>query len=107
VLESISIDDGEGARDNLRREDNFPLNDPAILCMRLVLDGLSLDMMIVRRESCGGFRAVFALPTVNSSAHDARSIFTLQTKHREACLTLTRIDTFEYWFVNYATWILQ
>ena len=46
-LESISIDDGEGPRDNLRREDNFPLKDPATLRMRLVSDGFSLDMMIV------------------------------------------------------------
>ena len=33
--------------------------------MRLVLDALSLDMMIVGRESCSGLRAVFALPTIS------------------------------------------
>ena len=48
-LESISIDDGVGARDKWRREDNFPLREPATLRMRLVC-GLLLDMMIVRRE---------------------------------------------------------
>ena len=31
-------------------EEEFPLKDPAILRMRLVSDGLSLEMMIVRRE---------------------------------------------------------
>ena len=52
-LELISIDGGVGARDEWRREDNFPFTDPAILRMRLVSDGpsLSLDMMIVKRKS--------------------------------------------------------
>ena len=49
-LEPISIDD-EGSRDKCIREDSFPLKDPAMLRMRLVLDSLLLDMMIVRRES--------------------------------------------------------
>ena len=49
-LESISIDDGVGARDKWRREDSFPLKDPAILRMRLLSGCLSFDMMI-RRES--------------------------------------------------------
>ena len=40
-----------GDRDERRGKDSFPLKDPAILRMRLVLDGLSLDMMIVGRES--------------------------------------------------------
>ena len=63
-FESISIDDGEGARDKLRREDNFPLKDPAILCMRLVSDGFLLDMMIVKRENRNGPGLYkFALPT--------------------------------------------
>ena len=34
-LESMSIDDGVGAGDKRRREDNFPLKDPAILLMRV------------------------------------------------------------------------
>ena len=38
-----------GARDKRRSEDNFPLNDPAVLRMRLFSDGLSLDMMF-RKE---------------------------------------------------------
>ena len=52
-----------GARDERRREDNFPLNDPASLRMRLVSGGLSLDMMIVRREVAVRLYE-FALPTV-------------------------------------------
>ena len=36
-LKSILIDEGVGARD--KREDSFPLKDPAILRMRLVSDG--------------------------------------------------------------------
>ena len=44
-LKSISIDDGVGARDKWRREDNFPLKDPAILRMRLVSEGFSLNML--------------------------------------------------------------
>ena len=51
-LESISIDDGEGARDKWKREDNFRLKDPVILRMRFVSDGFLLDMMIVRWENC-------------------------------------------------------
>ena len=35
-------------------EDNSPLKDQAILRMRLVLDGLSLEMMIIKRERCSG-----------------------------------------------------
>ena len=58
-LESISIDDGLSARDTCRREDNLPLTVPAILRMRSVLDGLSLDMMIVRRESRGSCASLF------------------------------------------------
>ena len=50
-LDLISIDGGVGARDKWRREDNFPFTDPVILRMRFVSDGLSLDMMIVWRES--------------------------------------------------------
>ena len=65
--ESISIDDGVGVRGLWRREDNFPLKDPAILRMRLVSGCLSLDMMIVRRESRRLYDSEFALPTVNSS----------------------------------------
>ena len=34
-LESLSIDVCVGARDNRRREDNFPLRDPVILRMRV------------------------------------------------------------------------
>ena len=67
--ESISIDDGVGVRGLWRREDNFPLKDPAILRMRLVSGCLSLDMMIVRRESRRLYNSEFALPTVNSSLH--------------------------------------
>ena len=52
-LELISIDGAVGARDERRKDDNFPFTDPAILRMRLVSDGLLLDMMIVRRESHG------------------------------------------------------
>ena len=65
-LESISIDSGEGARDKWRREDNFPLKDPVILCMRLVSDGFLLEMMIVGWEICCVLYK-FALPTVNTS----------------------------------------
>jgi hypothetical protein len=39
------INDGVGARDKRRREDNFSCKDPTILC---ILDGLLFDMMIVR-----------------------------------------------------------
>jgi hypothetical protein len=49
-LESISINDGVGARDKRRREDNFPCKEPAILRMGLFLDGLSLDMMMIVKE---------------------------------------------------------
>ena len=65
-LESISIDDGEGARDKWRREDNFPLKDPVILRMRFVSDGFLLEMMIVGWEICCVLYK-FALPTVNTS----------------------------------------
>ena len=34
-LESMSIDEGVDARDEWRREANFPLRDPAILPMRV------------------------------------------------------------------------
>ena len=54
LSEFESIDDGVGVRDKRRkdsREDTFPLKDPGILRMRLVPCGLSLDIMIVRRES--------------------------------------------------------
>ena len=51
LSEFESIDDGVGVRDERRREDTFPLKDPAILRMRLVPCGLSSDIMIVRRES--------------------------------------------------------
>ena len=40
-----------GDREKQRGQDSFHLKNPAILRMRLVLDGLSLDMMIVGRES--------------------------------------------------------
>jgi hypothetical protein len=43
----ILINDGVGARDERRREDNFPCKEPAILRMGLFLDGLSLDMMMI------------------------------------------------------------
>ena len=46
LSESISIDDGVGARDKWRRECKFPLKDPAILRLRLILGGLLLDTMI-------------------------------------------------------------
>ena len=48
-LESIPIDDEVGARDKGTRKDKFPLKDLTILCMRLVSDNLSLEMMVVRR----------------------------------------------------------
>ena len=44
-----------GARD---KEDNFSLKDPAILRMRLVSDGLSLDMMIVRDRVAVGWTSL-------------------------------------------------
>ena len=34
-FESMSIDDGVGARDKRRKEDNFPLKDPATFLMRV------------------------------------------------------------------------
>jgi hypothetical protein len=46
-LRSISIDDDVGARDERRREDNFPCKEPAILRMGLFLDDLLLDMMMM------------------------------------------------------------
>jgi hypothetical protein len=46
-LGSISINDGVGARDKRRREDNFRCKEPAILRMGLFSDGLSLDMMMI------------------------------------------------------------
>ena len=51
LSEFESIDNGVGIRDEWRREDTFPLKDPAILHMWLVPCSLSLDIMIVRRES--------------------------------------------------------
>ena len=48
-LEPISIDAEVGSRDKRIREENFSLKDPAMLRIRLVSDGLLLDMMIVRR----------------------------------------------------------
>ena len=46
------INDGVGARDKRRREDNFSCKDSAILC---ILDGFLLDMMIVKESKldCG------------------------------------------------------
>ena len=65
-------------------EDNFPLEDPATLRMRLISDGLSLDMMIVERE---GQRAV----TVRvCSSHDKLSALTAMIFTLKVCLT--RID---------------
>ena len=49
-LESIPINNGVGARDKRRREDNFSCKEPAILRMGLFLDGLSLDMMMIVKE---------------------------------------------------------
>jgi hypothetical protein len=46
----MSVKDVVGARDKWRREDSFPFKDPAILRMGLFLDGLSLDMVTVKRE---------------------------------------------------------
>ena len=70
------------------------MKDAAILCMRLVSDGLSLDMMIFS-EKVAVSRATplyeFALPTVKTSqAAASSSIFTLHMKHRGL---LTRTDT--------------
>ena len=45
-LRFMSIDDLDGC-DAWRREENFPLNDRAILPMGLFLDGPSFDMMMV------------------------------------------------------------
>jgi hypothetical protein len=50
-LESITIDDGVGARDKGRREENFPLKVSTNFLRMRSSDRLSLDMMIVRRES--------------------------------------------------------
>ena len=50
-LGSTSIDNGMGARDKRRRDDNFPGKDPAILRMDLFLDDLSVDMMIVKDKT--------------------------------------------------------
>jgi hypothetical protein len=61
-LESISIDDEVGARDE--RRDGFPSKDPVFL--RIRLDGLSLDMLIVRRGNRS--ESLLFLPTVNSSS---------------------------------------
>ena len=48
-LDSRSIDASVGGRD---KPDNLPLNHLPTVCMRLFLDGLSLDMMMrVKRES--------------------------------------------------------
>ena len=49
ALEPISFDAEVGSRDKRIREEIFSLKDPAMLRMRLVSDGLLLDMMIVRR----------------------------------------------------------
>ena len=42
-LGSMLINNGVGARDKRRREDNFSCKDPAIFC---ILDGLLLDMIV-------------------------------------------------------------
>ena len=81
LSELESIDDEVGAHDEWR-EDSFPLKDPTGLGMRLIPCGLSLNIMIVRRESHG-----FRLPTI-----------ALQCKF----YIHIRIDTF-----NYAIWILR
>ena len=52
LSESISIDDGVGARDKWRRECKFPLKNPAILRLRLILGGLLLDTMIGQIRVC-------------------------------------------------------
>jgi hypothetical protein len=70
---SVSIDDGDGVRDKWKREDSFPLKDP---------NGLSLDMMIVKREShCGLYE--FALPTVHlgCTLHSRYSTTALHTRY--------------------------
>ena len=61
-FKSISIDDGVAARDKWSREDKLPLKDPAILRIRLVSDGLLLDMTIVRKRTRSS--------GVSSSSHD-------------------------------------
>ena len=74
-LESMSIDNGVGARDKLRREESCLFKDLAILPMGLFLDGLSLDMMItVKRTRFNG------LPTVIDNAV-------------ESCMSLSRSFT--------------
>ena len=50
-LESMSINNGVGDRDNCKREDNFPLTYRAALLTRLLSDDVLLDMMmIVKKE---------------------------------------------------------
>ena len=102
-LESISMNDGVGARDEWRREDNFSLKDPAISGMGLVFDGLSLDKMMVRSESrseavriCSSHGKLFSA----RYSHGCSA-----TKHRE--VYFTKINNYEYWFVDYAAWILR
>ena len=72
-LEPVPIDDEVGSRDKWIREDSFPLKDPAMLRMRLVLDCLLLDMMIVREKvawACSSHDKLF----------NRSPIFTLHTK---------------------------
>jgi hypothetical protein len=56
-LGSISIDGDVGARDERRREENFPCKEPAILRMEFLLNGLSLDMMMIVKEDLSVRRA--------------------------------------------------
>ena len=51
-LESTLIDDGMGWRDKCKREDNFPLTYRTALVIRLFLNGLSLDMMMIGKREC-------------------------------------------------------
>ena len=66
-LEFTSIDDGVGRFGRWRREDNFSLKDRVTLVLRLVLDGLSLDMMMmmVRSKSNVQWLYEFPLPTMH------------------------------------------
>ena len=97
VLKSILIDDGVGARGKWRGEDDFLLKDPVsflFLHIRLFSGCLSLDIMIVRRES----RSTEAVQVCYSHGSIAQK---LKLEHK-VCRTRTWY-AFELWNLDTTT----
>jgi hypothetical protein len=82
-----------GARDKRGREDDFASKDPAILRIRLVSDGFSLDMMTVRKESrtvCSSHGSSASSIVSTIPRHGVRS-FNVQRHDGTASTTASRL----------------